>query len=185
MSSLRTILLSALLLGSAGTLASAETGKAPAPAPVSADPASTAASYGDWVLRCQRMSEKERVCEVAQTIQVKEQDKTLPLAQIAFSQSKPGTALKVTVALPNNIVLPSSAALALTEKDPHPIELPWRRCLPGGCIADAQPAAEAIKPYLTASEPGRLSFTDASGRVIAMPLSLRGLQQALDAMTKG
>lgn len=192
MSYLRYALLGALLVGNTGTVAAAEKAAAPGPSAasatpvlaVSSDPAATTAAYGDWVLRCEKTGEKTRLCEVAQTIQVKEQDKTLPVAQIAFGRLKPGEPLRVTVALPSNITLPSSAALSLNDKDPRPIDLPWRRCLPGNCIADAQPAADALKGFLTASEPARLSFTDANGRVIALPLSVRGLQQAIDALNK-
>jgi invasion protein IalB len=34
------------------------------------------------------------------------------------------------------------------------------------------------------SDPGSLEFTDASGRAIKLPLSLRGLPQALDALAR-
>lgn len=177
-----------MLLGIAAPAAAETSGKNVAPAApvlaVSSDPAATTAAYGDWVLRCERTSEKSRLCEVAQTIQIKDQDKTLPIAQVAFGRLKAGEPLRVTVALPSNISLPSSAALALNDKDPHPVDLPWRRCLPGNCIADAQPTVDALKGILSASEPARLSFTDAAGRVVALPLSLRGLQQALDALNK-
>lgn len=189
MSHLRSAFVCAVLFGSVGAVAATESpGKnqasaAPVPA-VGSDPAATTAAYGDWILKCEKTGEKSRLCEVAQTIQIKEQDKALPVAQIAFGRLKPGEPLRVTVALPSNITLPSSAALSLNDKDPRPIDLPWRRCLPGTCIADAQPAADALKGILNASEPARLSFTDASGRVVALPLSVRGLQQALDALNK-
>ncbi|GJE39086.1 invasion associated locus B family protein [Methylobacterium persicinum] len=193
MSYLRSAIVGVIVFGSVGSAAATEAlvksptpaVAAPASAPsVGADPAATTAAYGDWILRCEKTGEKSRLCEVAQTIQVKDQDKTLPVAQIAFGRLKPGEPLRVTVALPSNISLPSSAALALNDKDPRPIDLPWRRCLPGNCIADAQPAPDALRLYLTASEPARLSFIDAAGRVIGLPLSVRGLQQALDALNK-
>ncbi len=181
MSLIQTGLVVAFLLCASGFVASAA---GPAPVPVASDPVATTAAYGDWVLRCQRVNDKSQACEVAQTIQVKDKDRTVPVAQITFSRAKSGEPLRIMVVLPTNIVLPSSAALALSEKDARPIELPWRRCIPGGCVAEVQPPADALKAYLTAAEPGRLTFTDATGRPMVLPLSLRGLQQAIEALNR-
>ena len=155
------------------------------PTPVSADPASTSASYGDWVLRCQRVGEgdkAQRVCEVAQTVQVQGQQQ--PIAQIAFGRLAAADPLKLTIALPPNISLPGSVTVALTDKDPSPMSLTWRRCLPGACIADIAPTADTIKSFRAATDPGRLAFKEGNGRDVALPFSFRGLAQALDALAK-
>lgn len=155
------------------------------PAPVGADPVSTSATYGDWVLRCQRVGEgdkTQRVCEVAQTIQVQGQQS--PIAQIALGRLGAADPLKVTVALPTNISLPGTVTMALNDKDPSPMPMTWRRCLPGACIADAVPSADALKAFRAAGDPGRLVFKDATGRDVTLPFSFRGLAQALDALTK-
>ncbi len=74
-----------LLCGLSATAVAAPAKPAAAPQPVSADPAATTAAYGDWVLRSQRVNDKTQLCEVAQTIQMTENEKTLPIAQIAFN----------------------------------------------------------------------------------------------------
>ena len=60
----------------------------PAGAPaVSAEPANTSATYGDWVMRCQRVGEgaaAKRMCEVAQTIRV--QQGRDPVAEVALGR---------------------------------------------------------------------------------------------------
>ncbi|WP_271023478.1 hypothetical protein [Rhizobium sp. RCAM05973] len=59
-------------------------------APVSSEPNTTTASFGDWTLRCQRVGEAgkaTRVCEVAQAMQV--QGQTAPVAQIAIGRLSP------------------------------------------------------------------------------------------------
>ncbi|GLS46275.1 invasion associated locus B family protein [Methylobacterium brachythecii] len=155
----------------------------PAPRVVPAEPGATTASFGDWVLRCQRGGTAEkpvRVCEVGQTMQVQGQNQ--PIAQIAIGRTGATEPLQVTVVLPANVAFPSTVRLLAEEKDNNGVELPWRRCLPGACIADAAAKDEALKRWRAASEPGRITFKNAAGQEVAIPLSWRGLPQALDAL---
>lgn len=168
----------------------AETAKpTPAPstpqAPVSDEPAVTTASYGDWVMRCQRTGEGDkavRVCETGQSIQV--QGQAAPIAEIGIGRPSPGDPMRITVVLPPNITLPSAVRVIADEKDESAIELAWRRCLPGGCFADAKLEPETIKYWRGRSAPGKLSFKDGAGRVLAISFSFRGLSQSLDALAK-
>src|SRR6202789_2244362 len=157
----------------------------PRASPVSDEPAATTASFGDWVMRCQRTGEGDKAvksCEAAQTIQV--QGQTAPIAQIGIGRLSPGEPLRITVILPPNITLPSNVHVVTDEKDDPGIDLAWRRCLPGGCIAEVKLERETIKNGRARSAPGKLSFKDATGRVVAIPFSFRGLAQSLDALAK-
>jgi len=169
----------------------AETAKpTPAPsttqAPVSDEPAATTASFGDWIMRCQRTGEggdkAVRVCEAGQTIQV--QGQVAPIAQIGIGRLTAGEPLRITVVLPPNITLPSNVRIVADEKDESGIELAWRRCLPGGCVADAKLEPETIKYWRGRTAAGKLSFKDAAGRDLTIPFSFRGLAQSLDALAK-
>jgi len=158
---------------------------APAPAPVSADPQSTTANYGDWVVRCQRVGEgaaTQRVCEVAESIQT--QGAQGPIAQIAFGRIAPADPMRLTIVLPPNISFPSSPRLAVDEKDPRGIDLSWRRCLPGGCFADAEIKDDLLQRWREQTGQGSLRFKDSAGRDVVLPFSFRGLAQALDALAK-
>ncbi|GJD36631.1 invasion associated locus B family protein [Methylobacterium aerolatum] len=155
----------------------------PAP-PVSAEPGATTASYGDWLLRCQRGGSPEkpvRVCEAMQSMQVKGQNQ--PIAQIAIGRAGTGEPLQVTTILPPNVIFPSSVRVQLDEKEPG-LELAWRRCLPGACAASAPAGDDAIKRWRAATVPGRIVFRNAGGQDVAIPLSWRGLPQALDALAR-
>jgi invasion protein IalB len=154
-------------------------------APVSDEPAATTASFGDWIMRCQRTGEGDkavRVCEAGQIIQV--QGQAAPIAQIGIGRLSLGEAMRITVVLPPNIALPSIVHIAADEKDESGIDLTWRRCLPGSCIAGAQLDPETIKDWRGRSVAGKLSFKDATGRVLTIPFSFRGLAQSLDALAK-
>lgn len=155
-----------------------------APVVVPSEPSVTTASFGDWTLRCQRIegTRAQRVCEVAQVLQA--QGQQAPLAQIAIGRLSAGDPLRVTAVMPVSVSFPSSVQIAFGEKEAQPLDLPWRRCLPTGCFADAVLPDEAAKLWRKANEAGRIVFRDAAGRDLVLPLSTRGLDPALDALAR-
>ena len=170
-----------------GAKASSPSPTAPAAQPpLSSEPGVTTASYGDWVLRCQRVGTAEkaaRLCEVSQAMQV--QGQPAPIAQVAIGPVPGEAGLRVTALLPVAVSFPSTVRIGLDEKDAKAplLDLAWRRCLPGGCVADG-PVKEDLKRWREAEAPGRLLFRSAGGQEVAIPLSFRGLAPALDALGK-
>jgi invasion protein IalB len=177
-----------------GPLAVAQSPKSAAPAPaakpepprpVDAEPNSTLASFGDWSLRCQRLgngAESQRVCEVIQ--QIRAQDQQNPVAELAIGHLKKADPLRLTVALPVNVTFSNSPSFSADGKVPEPLDLGWRKCLPGGCIADALLKDDVLRRWKVQTGAGRITWTDAAGRDLAIGLSFRGLTQALDALNK-
>jgi invasion protein IalB len=155
------------------------------PRPVDAEPNSTSANFGDWVLRCQRLgngAETQRICEVSQ--QIRAQDQQTPVAELAIGRLKKTDPLRLTVVLPVNVTLSNAPSFSADDKVPEPFDLGWRKCLPGGCIADAPLKDEVLRRWKTQANAGRITWTDAAGRDLAIGLSFRGLTQALDALSK-
>ena len=148
-----------------------------------AEPKSTTAAFGDWVLRCNRVeieNQTQRICEVAQTITI--QGQQAPVAELAIGRVKKTDPLRVTVALPVNVTFPSAPQIGL---EGHPVqELSWKRCLPSGCFADAAPKDEVFRAWRAAKTNGRIETKDAFGRNVVLTISFRGLAQALDALSK-
>jgi invasion protein IalB len=172
----------AAILGVALAAFAAAAQTAPKP---DADPDSTTANYGDWTMRCRRLGEgaaRRRICEVAQSIQTPGAQG--PLAQIAIGRVAPNDPLRVTVVLPPDVSFPSSPRVAIDDKDPAPVDLVWRRCLSGGCFADAEIKDEALRRWRALSGRGSITFLDAAGHAIPVPMSFRGLDAALDALAK-
>jgi invasion protein IalB len=152
-----------------------------AAAPISAEPTSTTASFGDWVLRCQKI-EAVRACEVGQSITV--QGQSGPIAQLAIGRPAPKEKLRLTIVLPNNVTLTAPVRLGTGEKVDQGLSLAWRRCLTVGCFADNELPDDQLRRYRMTSEPGRLVFQDGAGRELALPFSFNGLAQALDALAR-
>ena len=155
---------------------------APPPAAVPAVPQQTTASFADWVLRCARVNPPAQVCELVQGIQ--REDK--PVAQIALGHPTKGGALQLTVLVPPSVSF-GPAPLLLPGKEgevPALADLAWRRCVPGGCIADAALSEDALRRLRGWTDTGRIAFLDGAGRTAVLPFSPRGLPQALDALAK-
>ncbi len=164
---------------------SKETSKATAnsPAAVPSTPERTTASFGDWVLRCEGAgAPAQRVCEVAQVITL--QGQTSPTAQVALGRQAPNESKRLTIVLPPNIAITTKPQAAIAKAGATPIELTWQRCTPGACFASAPMSDDAIGVFSAQTEPGRIVFKDAADREVALPLSFRGLSQALAALAK-
>jgi invasion protein IalB len=167
----------------AATAAPVQGSKAPAGSAAAAGedgPSATTAVYGDWVVRCNQQAQA-RVCEVAQTIFLQGQQN--PIALIAIGREKDNDPLRLVLQVPLNVTVSVHAKIAL--KQGEPIDLKFERCIPSGCFAMLQPADEAVRRLRVHSDPGRITYKDASEKEVGFQFSLRGLTAALEAWAKG
>ena len=67
--------------------------------------------------------------------------------QLSFGQPVAKEPIKLTIYAPVNVSFPSVARLAVDDKDMQPAELIWRRCQPGGCVADLEIKEELLKRW--------------------------------------
>ena len=159
--------------------------QSPASAPVAPEPQSTTATFGDWVLRCVREAppdRPQRVCEVAQTLEVKGQG---VVAQIALRRLSPKEPMRMTIALPPNVSLSSKVRVSVTDKDENPVELEWKRCLPGGCVAEGEVRDDLVRSWRAQTSAGQIRYPLASAQLLGLSFSFRGLAVALDNLAKG
>lgn len=158
---------------------------APTTTPVSPEPQSTTATFGDWVLRCQREAARDqpqRICEVAQTLEVKGQG---VVAQIALRRLTLKEPMRMAIVLPPNISLPSGVRISVTDKDENSVDLQWKRCLPGGCVAEGEVRDDLLRSWRTQTGAGQIHYLLASAQLLGLSFSFRGLAVALDTLTKG
>ena len=135
------------------------------PLRVSPEPGENTATYGDWILRCERIGEAGKavkICEIVLTVQGGQEGHRQPVAQLAFGRLKVDDPWRVTAHLPSNILLPGMVKFALGDNDPKPMELPWRRCIPQGCFADAALGDAQWKALLARGENGSWNSPTAS-----------------------
>jgi invasion protein IalB len=157
--------------------------KANIPAAVPAVPERTTATFGDWTLRCEAaIAPAKHICEVALAITLQGQPN--PIAQVAIGKPAPNDSKRLTVVLPTNIAITTKPQVLIAKAGAAPLELTWQRCTPGACFAFVPLSDEAANVLGAQSEPGRIVFKDAADRETTIPLSFRGLSQALTALTK-
>ena len=144
-------------------------------------PQTTTASFADWTLRCNRPAPGAQSCEVVQA--VGSQDRTV--AQIALGRLAKGQPMHLTIAVPASVSFAAKPTLlTMNDADAPVVDLTWRACLPTRCLADAAPPDETLRRIRGWTEPARIVFQDAAGRPVTLPVSPRGLPQALDALAK-
>jgi invasion protein IalB len=180
--------LSGALSIQAGALA-AKPAEAPAPAalpPVSADPQATSAIYGDWTLRCGHIGEgaqSQKICEIVQTFTIQGQQG--PFAGLSIGRPSPKDPLQITFVVVPDILLGSGVKVAVDDKDTQPVDLTWKKCeLPGRCFADAEFKDDVLKRWKAQTGRGLVQFKQANGHELGVPVSFRGLAQALEGLAK-
>lgn len=169
-------------------MAQAADQKPAAPAPseqkaTAAEPQKTTATYGDWELRCLNTSagvtsSNGKVCEIAQTVR----EGQTPMAEIAIGRFNKTDPLRLTAHVAPNIALPS--VVKFDYREAHGVTLNWRRCAPVGCFADAFLTDDQAKIFHVQTEPGAINFFNAGGQPVKIPVSFKGLSQAMDALAK-
>jgi invasion protein IalB len=146
-------------------------------------PQRTTATYGDWVVQCETQAQQphEKVCDMAQVAQV--QGKNLPFSRVAIAHPTKGQPVKLVVQVPVNASFSKNVRIQTGDADPG-IAAPFALCTPNGCFADFDIKDDMMKKLRAASGAGRLSFAEAGGHDVTVPLSFNGFAQAFDALAK-
>ena len=153
-------------------------------APAATDtPQSTTATYADWIVQCVTRAgpPAEKVCEMAQVTQL--QGKNVPFSRIAVEHPAKDQPVKLIVQVPVNASFATAVRLQTADADPG-LSAPFAQCVPGGCFAEFDLKEDVLKKFRAASGTGKLSFADAGGHDVAVPLSFNGFAQAFEALVK-
>lgn len=157
------------------------------PAPVSPQPETTTATYGAWTLQCERrqdVAKGQKICEIAESVVPQNQQRAIARISLGHPIGADKTGVRITAIFPPNIYIPVAPGIKAKDGDTA-LPLVWKRCFPGGCFADGMMPPDVLKVWRAIeADTGRLTFTEATGRNLAVQFSLRGLAQALDALDK-
>lgn len=157
----------------------------PAPPPAASLPDRTTASFGDWVLRCDRridVTPAQRLCELGQTIQ--RAGDAGPQAQIALGRLAPADPIRFTALLPINIALQTVPKVTVDGAERQSFDLTWIRCIANGCFANATMSDDVLRKLRAQKEPGRIEYKDGAGRDVVLPISFGGFSQAFAAFVR-
>jgi invasion protein IalB len=156
---------------------SAEAQKAPA------GPDSTTENFGDWSLVCAApASPADRSCEVNTTLTIRGQSS--PFARVAFVRPARDKPTRLIALVPVNVSTASVVKIA-ADSGKADISLPFKSCVPAGCLAESELSKDQLQAFRSqAKAAGQMTLVDAAGKSTMLAISLRGLDQALDAFFK-
>lgn len=176
------ILVSCAVLSATVSAAAAQLAAQVQPTPSEA-PQRTTATYGDWVVQCETEAQQQhqKVCDMGQSTQV--QGRNLPFSRVAIAHPVKGQPVKLVVQVPVNASFSTNVRIQTGDADSG-IAAPFARCTPNGCFADFDIKDDVLKKLRVASGAGKVSFADASGHEVSVPLSFNGFNQAFDALLK-
>jgi invasion protein IalB len=184
----------AVAVATVGVAAAQQPSRSPASAPVpqpvhaqsvpaSEEPERSSATYADWVVVCKSVAGQtpSKACRMIQMTQV--QGKNVLFSRVAVSYPGRGQPIKLTVEVPPNASFATQVHVQTADSDPG-IVSSFSYCLPVGCFADFALKDDVAKKFGAAHGAGRVSYADASGHSIAIPLSFNGYTEALAALAK-
>ena len=146
-------------------------------------PQSTTATYADWVVQCETRagSPPEKLCDMAQVTQL--QGKNVPFSRVAIARPMRGQPIRLVLQVPVNVSFATSVRIQIGDSDTG-VTAPFARCVPVGCFAEFELKDDLLRKFRAASGVGKLSFADAGGHDIAVPLAFNGFVQAFDALAR-
>jgi invasion protein IalB len=89
------------------------------PDQIGAEPEATTATYGDWIVRCQRTAAEsgtQRLCDVGQIVLAQQN----PILQLSIGPPTPKGPIKLTIVVPVNVSFPSVARALAASFRPLP-----------------------------------------------------------------
>ena len=146
-------------------------------------PQRTTATYGDWVVQCETQAQEphQKICEMGQVTQV--QGKSIPFSRIALGHPVKGQPTRLVVQVPVNASFSANVSIQTGDADPG-VAAPFARCMPSGCFAEFDLKDDVLRKFRAASGSGKISFLDAAGHNVTVPLSFHGFGEAYDGLSK-
>lgn len=178
-------MMGAALLGM--MLAGPALAQAPREAPTaqpSPRPEFTTAGFGDWVLQCNQPEGRPKNCEIIQSLNNAQGQ---VVAQFAIGRTEAGQPLRLTLVVPPNVTLDTPPRLvpnAAGNGARGVVDMVWRRCFPNRCLADMAPSEALLQQFRRQTDTPQARFLSGEGQASTLPLSLRGIAGALDALAR-
>lgn len=141
----------------------------------------TTATYDDWTLQCELQPgpPKRRICSVWQMAQ----SQGHPVSRLEIGRPLQGQAVRLVAQVPVNVLLRGGVRLQASNADPG-LQAPFDRCLPAGCFAALDLTADALRKFRSSGAGAKLTFVNAMGQPVSVPVSFKGFAAAFDALAK-
>ncbi|HEY5337259.1 MAG TPA: invasion associated locus B family protein [Rhizomicrobium sp.] len=135
-------------------------------------------SFGDWGVRCFPVS-SQSPCEMLETITQKDSGRRLMSMSIGYAPKADRHIIQIS--LPLGVSLAKGVKIVADAYTSPPIQ--YRRCDRAGCYVEGFIDNTVLAGLTHGSPNAKIVIATADGRDITLPLSLRGFNDAHDAMT--
>lgn len=144
---------------------------------------STTATYENWTLRCSTSasSPPQKSCDIEQLSHL--ENKEQPFSRVAIARPEKGKPVIVAVQVPVNVWLATGIRIEIGDKNAGP-SVPFTRCGPAGCFASITLNDAAVQTFRAGTAPATIVFANAGQQQVTIPLSLKGFNQAFDALAR-
>lgn len=158
--------------------------------PVSDQPTIVTEAYGDWLHRCVRVEDQQRLCEVAQDVRAVRDGRSSTLLRIAITLDEEAgdedagdenARHRLVIVTPLSVDLPSGLRLAVEGEETATFA--YRSCDPAGCWIEAA-ASPRLIDLLKGGAEARALFALRSGQDLEVAFSLAGITAALGALDR-
>lgn len=145
-------------------------------------PDSTTETFGDWSVVCSALNgSTEKLCEVDTAITLRGQ--SAPVVRIAFGRPARDKPVRLIVIVPTNVLIAPGVKVDFDDGKAG-ASLAFKSCTAAGCFAETELSNEQLHGFRGHAQPGRISLTEPAGKAVALGLSFRGFDQALDSYLK-
>lgn len=147
------------------------------------DPSMVQETYRDWVVNCVTPQATEaapapvRVCEVRQELRQTEGNQLV--LSVALQPQLDSAGASLTLVAPFGLLL--SQPITIDVADTRVADVPFRTCLPQGCIATASIDQAAVDRMAAGAE-AVVQMTTTDGQVLSLQVSLAGFIGAWDRL---
>ena len=161
-----------------------------------AEPSSTAATYGNWTVSCVQSAD-QKVCQMTTKLNLKGTDGQLrPLLEVAIGQPPAGGDVRIVLQVPMDVALREPVVVSVdaagSDGAPTPTPTPkpqtdlltasYFACVPTGCIADTIFDANTLKSLQAAASMNATFTALAGAKKISVPVDLTGFGDAWAAL---
>lgn len=146
----------------------------------SALPVQTTATFGDWTVRCRKVSKKnDTLCEMIQVVPAK--NKKGAIANLAVGRLPGDERIRLVIQLPIGVHLPSDVAMKIG--DEAIAQAKFQSCYSSFCLARAELDVTALK-RMKGARSMTVSFKDRAEQDASISVSLSGFTAAHDETFK-
>lgn len=140
----------------------------------SAQPVQTTATFGDWTVRCRKVSKQnDKLCEMIQVVPAK--NKQGAIANLAVGRLPGDEKIRLVIQLPIGVHLPSDVDMKIGDEAIAKAE--FQSCYSSFCLARADLDVAALKRMKDAKSM-TVSFKDRAEKNASISVSLSGFTAA-------